>query len=68
MFEPGNRVTIKGDEAKKVWTVLSYPWKCWHDMMVNVGDEDGREKAVNVADLTKIEDSAEGFSCESCKV
>ena len=58
MFEPGDRVRINtpGEEQGKVWTVLKYPWKCWHDMMVSVGDENGLEKAVNVADLTKVED------------
>lgn len=57
MFEPGDRVRINTPEEQgKVWTVLSYPWKCWHDMMVTVGDENGQEKTVNVADLTKVED------------
>ena len=38
MFEPGDRVKINAPEEQgKVWTVLKYPWKCWHDMMVTVG-------------------------------
>ena len=64
MFEPGDRVKIANvegeftpEELVKEWTVISYPWKCWKEQMVTVGDEDGLEKAVNVNDLLKIEES-----------
>ena len=65
MFEPGDRVKIKGDQSNKAWTVLSYPWKCWHEKMVTIGDENGQERAVNVDDLEKVKEPAaqHGFSC-----
>ena len=63
MFEPGDRVKIKGDETKKVWTVLRYPYKMWHDYAVAIGDEDGRERAVDVKTLEKVEDKPYGGGC-----
>ncbi len=70
MFEPGDKVRLVGDveqdDENKTWTVVSYPWKSWHDLYVNIGDEDGRERAVNVENLRKVEggDGCGGDFCE----
>jgi len=72
MFEPGDRVKITNTEGEftpeelaKEWTVISYPWKCWQAQMVTVGDENGLEKAVNINDLSKVEQPSEesGHGC-----
>ena len=65
MFEPGDKVRIRGEEGSKVWTVLRHPYKMWHDQAVNVGDEDGHERAVLTSLLEKVEEPAgePGFHC-----
>lgn len=60
MFEPGDKVRLlKKDgfpdyDPNKVWVVISFPRKLWHDQYVSIGDEDGREKTVNVNHLQKV--------------
>ena len=71
MFEPGDKVKIKEDQSGKVWMVIGYPWKCWHDTMGSVGDENGQGKAVNADHLQKVEESREpGDGCaeDFCEV
>jgi hypothetical protein len=65
MFEPGDKVRIIEDEDNKVWTVLGYPYKVWHEQAVVVGDAEGHEKAVTVNELAKVEEPAgkPGFRC-----
>ena len=72
MFEPGDKVrlTEKGDmpdyDPGKIWVVISYPRKLWHDMYVTIGDEDGREKTVNIEHLQKADDG--GDQCAGCSM
>ena len=63
MFEPGDRVTIKGDETGKVWMVVTFPWKQWRDMVVRIEDEKGEPTIVNVNSLSKFEDKPRHMSC-----
>ena len=60
MFEPGDKVIVKGDEQNKVWTVTRYPYKMWHDQIVPVGDDEGNERAFPSEILQKTEELAGG--------
>ena len=60
MFGPGDKVTVKGDEQNKVWTVTRYPYKMWHDQIVPVGDDEGNERAFPSEILQKVEEMAGG--------
>lgn len=71
MFEPGDRVRIinhvsmSEKQKNKVWTVLRYPYKMWHDYAVSIGDENGREMVINVKNLEKVETEDQGDGCSN---
>ena len=69
MFEPGDRVRIIEDNDDKVWIVLGYPYKLWHDQGVTVGDAEGRNRAVLVSLLEKVEeDHSGGCNDDFCEI
>ena len=72
MLEPGDRVRLTKEGAitdydpNKIWVVTSYPRKLWHDKYINIGDDEGREKTVNIEYLQKVDDG--GDQCAGCSL
>ena len=64
MFEPGDRVTVVGDEMGTIWGVI-HAYKMWHDQAVTVRNEKGETRVFPSGLLQKFEEIVPKpeFSC-----